>query len=514
MGLLEILAREAWTARTAWLILALAVTALVVRPIPVGLRPRLALPAYLVAGHVVAVLVAAGQRAGHYDPNTARVVALAFELFADISLAVIVLFRALLPRLGLELPRILVDIIAAIAVVIAMIAIGKRAGFSVTGLITTSAVLTAVIGFSMQDTLGNIMGGLALQLDNSVRVGDWVTLGPAQPMGRVTEIRWRYTAIETRNWETIIIPNSVLMKNPLTVLGKRSTGSELWRRVIEFTVDFRTPPTEVIAIVQEAIRTDPPPRTSMDPPPFVVFHGIRDSYALYAAVYWLRSLESDFGGDSDIRIRIYYALHRAGLRFSIPAQAVFVTQESSERESRKHSEELDRRVSALQRVDLFRPVPTDLRRRLAGDMTYAPFARGEAVTREGATGDDGLYVIVRGNASVRLGGLAGREVAELASGDFFGEMSLMTGERRSATVVATSDLECYRVDKGAFEHILREHPAIAGEVAQVLAERRAALAAVKDELDDVRRRRLETEKENLLGRIRGFFGLFDDDGAS
>src|SRR4029079_3920713 len=117
------------------------------------------------------------------------------------------IFRAVLPRVGLRFPRIVLDLITAAGSIVIIILIGRRAGFSVAGLITTSAVLTAVIGFSLQDTLGNVMGGLSLQLDKSVSVGDWITLGAGQPTGRVIEIRWRYTAIETRNWETVIIPN-------------------------------------------------------------------------------------------------------------------------------------------------------------------------------------------------------------------------------------------------------------------------------------------------------------------
>ena len=81
------------------------------------------------------------------------------------------------------MPRILLDLLTGVAVIVAFIIVGKRAGFSVAGLITTSAVLTAVIGFSLQDTLGNIMGGLALQMDKSITVGDWISLGPGQPPG-------------------------------------------------------------------------------------------------------------------------------------------------------------------------------------------------------------------------------------------------------------------------------------------------------------------------------------------
>jgi small-conductance mechanosensitive channel/CRP-like cAMP-binding protein len=508
---LEILANEAVAAHTPWLLAGLIVVTLLTRRLPRLQRPRKRTAITLFAIHATLLVVIAGAIVYSYDPKPARLAASAFFLFCALGLVGTALFRLILPAIGMPVPRILVDIITAIAVVVIVIVVGKSAGFSVAGLITTSAVLTAVIGFAMQDTLGNMMGGLALQLDNSVQVGDWVTLGVGQPAGKVTEIRWRYTALETRNWETIVVPNSVLMKSSIMVLGKRTVPTRMVRRIVEFFVDFRTPPNDVIAAVQDAIRADPPRRTATDPPPQVVFQGVRDSYASYAIMYWLTDFESDFGPDSDIRVRMYYALRRAGIQLSIPAQALFITQESSERESRKESEEVQRRLSVIDRVDLFRPIQGDLRKHLATALTFSPFAEGEVVAREDTAGDDALYVIVSGQASVRLGGPTGRQIALLGPGHFFGEMSMMTGERRSATVIAVSDLACYRLDKSAFERVLREHPDVAEEVAEILAERREELAAAKDELEDVRRRRLQTEKENLLGRIRGFFNLFDGD---
>jgi small-conductance mechanosensitive channel len=282
---LEILANEAVAAHTPWLLAGLIVVTLLTRRLPRLQRPRKRTAITLFAIHATLLVVIAGAIVYRYDPKPARLAASAFFLFCALGLVGTALFRLILPAIGMPVPRILVDIITAIAVVVIVIVVGKSAGFSVAGLITTSAVLTAVIGFAMQDTLGNMMGGLALQLDNSVQVGDWVTLGVGQPAGKVTEIRWRYTALETRNWETIVVPNSVLMKSSIMVLGKRTVPTRMVRRIVEFFVDFRTPPNDVIAAVQDAIRADPPRRTATDPPPQVVFQGVRDSYASYAIIY-------------------------------------------------------------------------------------------------------------------------------------------------------------------------------------------------------------------------------------
>ena len=500
-----------WAARTPFLVLAYFVVRAIAARTNVE-RYHVRAAGTLVVLHLGATAVAAAVDTLGYVPTVATLVAYAFLLLATVTLVTTLLFRALLPKVGFALPRILIDILTGIGVIIVFIVVGKRAGFSVAGLITTSAVLTAVIGFALQDTLGSVMGGLSLQLDKSIKVGDWVSLGPGQATGRVAEIRWRYTAIETRDWDTVIIPNGALVKSQIKIFGRRQGAPMQTRRQVDFYVDFRTSPNDVIAAIEPSLRRDPVPRMASDPPPHVLFMGIRESYAHYSVRYWLTDLAVDDPPDSATRVRVWYALRRAGIPLAIPASAVFLTPDTPERGERKSTEELARRIEALATVDLFRGLGDDVRRGIAEHLDVAPFAAGEAVCREGDR-DDGLYMIVEGDAIVRIGtGPAGsgdeeREVARLTAGQFFGEMSLMTGEARTATVVAATDLLCYRIDKPAFQSVLRDAPAILDHIAEVLAQRKSALSAARDERGDTRRTSHETTKQDLLGRIRGFFRI-------
>jgi len=469
-------------------------------------RGRLRLPTYLLALYLGTTVLVAAQIARGDDPRTPAVVSLAFELLSVIGIGQVLVFSITLPRLGVRLPRIVVDVVTGIAVLVALIAVGKRAGFSVAGLITTSAVLTAVLGFALQDTLGNLMGGLALQLDSSIKVGDWIALGVGQPSGQVVDIRWRYTALETRAWETIIVPNSVLMKSQVVILGRRQGHTPRVRRQVEFLVDFRTPPTQVIAAVSHALHGDPPPRVVLEPAPQVLFTAVRDSVAAYQVRYWSDDLALDDPTDSAVRTRVYFALARAGIGLAIPAQSVFVSHDDDARRARKDRDAHHDRLAALAAVDLLAPLGAEERDRLADRLTLAPFAAGEAITREGED-DDGLYIIVDGTAEVRIGhGATRRAVAELGPGQFFGEMALLTGETRSATVIAATDLRCYRLDKRGFEELLRGRPELADAVAELLADRRLALASAREEQGDAPSRRRDA-KQDLLGRIRAFFAL-------
>jgi small-conductance mechanosensitive channel/CRP-like cAMP-binding protein len=456
--------------------------------------------------HFVTLLAAGAIR---YQPGSdwyaeVRLPALIFESLGVVGLINILIFGVMLPRVGVRVPRIL---ISATASIIVMIAIANKLGFPVSGLITTSAVLTAVIGFSLQDTLGNIMGGLALQMDNSIKVGDWVKVGDLR--GRISEIRWRYTAVETRNWETVNIPNGVLMKGQVVVEGRRTAQPLQLRRWVYFNVDFRYQPSDVIEVVQNAIASTPIERVAADPKPNCVCMDVAESYCRYAVRYWLTDLAVDDPTDSVIRTRIFFALKRANISLSPPAHAVFLTDQTARKMTRA-SEDIERRKRAIAAVDLFVSLSEEDRTHLAEGLQYAPFTGGEVMTRQGAEGH-WLYMMIDGTASVRVAtGGAEREVAQLKPGNFFGEMSLMTGAPRLATVVAITDVECYRLDKAKFQDIISARPELAEEVAGILAQRRIGLSQVQDKLDhEAHARKLATEKANILGTIRGFFNLRD-----
>src|SRR5207244_10507503 len=150
----------------------------------------------------------------------------------------------------------------------------------------------------------------------------------------------------------------------------------------------------------------------------------------------------------------------------IPAHALFVTEEEQSRVERKRAENMEERAAALKEVELFRTLTDEERRSLATRLRFAPFVRGEAMTRQGAEAH-WLYLITKGKAEVRVsvdGDRVSEKVATLDTGDFFGEMGLMTGELRTATVIALSDIECYRLDREAFKETLQSRPEIAEDI--------------------------------------------------
>jgi small-conductance mechanosensitive channel/CRP-like cAMP-binding protein len=456
--------------------------------------------------HVLLLPLVGAMRAdgsGYY--RDARLAALIFAGLGFVSMSGVLLFGIVLPRLKISLPRILQDVVIGVASIFVLFAMAAHAGFNLSGLITTSAVLTAVLGLALQDTLGNIVAGLALQTDDSIRVGDWIAVD--QHEGRVTEIRWRYVAIETRDWETVLLPNSQLVKGQVRIMGKRGYETAQYRRWVRFNVDFRFAPPDVVAAVIEALRRSPITGVASQPEPDCIIEEMADSYARYAVRYHVTDLTFAPTVDSRVLTRVVVALKRKSIPLSMPAQSVFLTSETEARRRAKSERERDRRMLALRGVELVNTLSEDELGEIADRLIHLPYSAGEVLARQGEEGR-GLFILTSGHVAVFVHGPAGdSRIAELGPGDFFGEGGLLTGERRTATVKALDDVDAYQLNKEVFETILAKRPDIADHLAEVLTRRRAQLADAEQALQA--RPDSEAEKLDLLGRIRDFFKLGD-----
>jgi small-conductance mechanosensitive channel/CRP-like cAMP-binding protein len=448
----------------------------------------------------------------------AREVAELFGSIAVVSLVALFIFDLGLPAIGVDVAPIVTDIMVGLGYIVAALMTLHRAGFDFSGILATSALLTTITAFSLQSTLSNVVGGVALQVDSSIKVGDWVQLESGR-QGRVREIRWRYTVIETRDWDTLIVPNATLLAGTIMILGKRE-GEPLQHRMwVYFNVDFRYSPVDVIQAVNDALQAAPIEGAAQEPKPhcicFDFAKDLRDSFAHYAVRYFLIDLARDDPTSSRVRERIYASLKRAQIPLAVPAATIWVEQDDAEHRDRKRQRELDRRLKALAAVEFLKPLRHEELAAIADRLRYAPFAPGEPITRQGAVAH-WLYIMMDGSAEVRVN-FEGAEkvIAKLDSPDFFGEMGLMTGAPRSATVVALTEVECYRLDKEAFHRIMHERPEIAREISGLLADRQVELAAAREDMDaEAKERCLAAEKNRLRGTIQRFFGLTDDERAA
>jgi small-conductance mechanosensitive channel/CRP-like cAMP-binding protein len=403
-------------------------------------------------------------------------------------------------------PRIVRDLSQGVIVLFACGLALRSAGVEAGHLLTTSALLSVVAGLALQETLGNLLAGLTLQADSPFQVGDWIEVH-AQPgqnghIGKVREINWRATRIHTLDNVDVILPNGPLGKANITNFDRPHRAA---RRSVYFHAPYSTPPRDVHEVVLSSIREAP--GVLATPAPSIVTFGFDDA----GMQYWLRFFIDDMGRrdaiDGAVRDRVWYALARASISISVPGRRVEMHEISESSEARRKSRAIEERLEAISKIELLASISPDDLASLADRAKSALFAPGEVVIRQGDTGDT-MFVVLRGELVVRVGP-SGKETeaARLTAGAFFGEMSLLTGDKRTATVAAVTSCELLVIDHEAFRAILSAHPAIAETISAKVVERQTGLMANRAPADGEKVADPMQQSNMLLGRIRRFFRL-------
>lgn len=408
------------------------------------------------------------------------------------------LFELVLPPLSFDVPSIVRDVIQLVVAALALLACLRLAGFDVLPLLTTSAVLTAIIGLALQATIANLFGGLSLQLDRTLVQGDWIQTGSHS--GRIVEIGWRSTRLITSDGDTLFLPNGQLVSGDVLNLS-RPTGAH--RAAVRLSVHERYAPTTVRQAFVDAIRGVP--GVLEYPPPDCLVSELGDQVLTYTVRYWITEFERDSSIASDVRVRLWYAGRRAGFE-TVPHLYGLTVAEATAADDAPDTPAA--RLALLRAAELFAPLDDPACERLVRRMRRLEFTAGEPIVHQGASGDS-LYVVQRGDVAVRVqvdGSTA--DVATLGPGDIFGEMSVLTGEPRAATCTARSETTCYAIDRGAFEEVLEERPTIAEHFCATLARRQTQLESQREGLSAAIRARREADRRSqILGRVRELFGI-------
>lgn len=419
-------------------------------------------------------------------------------IFAVTGMADLVIFEALLARLQVSAPPILRDILQALVFFVLTITALSRVGVEVGHLVTTSAVLTAVIGLALQSIMANFFAGLALHLDNTIHIGHWIRVG--NQVGRITQMNWRATCMVTRDGDVVIVPNAEMVKAEVV---NYSTPTVAHRWAIRIPFDYRHPPNQVRRVIVDAITGTPNVLPSPAPDCWPV--EFSENALWYVIRYWTEDFARDVPIDGEVRLRMWYAAQRAGLRIAGPRLALTMDQPDASEESARFLRE---RTEALSRIDLFASLTASEKELLAKSLKLERFAAGEPIIRQGDPGDS-LYLIHAGQVGVVLKvDSDSSEIAALGPGSFFGEMSLITGQPRATTCIARTDVDCFVLRHSAFRSLLSDRPAMAEDISQVIASRQTALQAERDEISaEAKERRAREASTHLLSSIRKFFNL-------
>lgn len=484
----------------------LVLVLLLVALLPSERRGLLRLPLSLLGVFVVSEALRLFLPADAATLKPARVAGVFVFLVAAARGVVLLLFHSRLTfRWAAGLPAIFRDIVQVLLYVGAVMGTLRAAGVEPSSLLTTSAVITAVVGFSLQETLGNLFSGLAIQAQRPFEVGDWVQFDQDRTsIGQVIEISWRATKVLTLDRVEIIVPNATMAKSALRNFTKPTATS---RRTISVAAAYGAPPAKVKAALAEALVGIPHVLTM--PAPLILLIEYGDSGINYEIRYFTDNFARSEVTDATVRERIWYALKRADITIPFPQRDVHMFHVSEETTKLEAARSIDRRDLALRYVNLFDLLPAQLHRQLAESSSVRLYAPGEIVIREGDPGAE-LFVVLEGEVAVLIdrGARQSSEVARLGRGEFFGEMSLMTGEPRTATVRAVEATEVLVVAREPFKELLVGRPELAEKLSMMLAERKLELDQRNSkETERQRASRTDETSKEMLVRIRDFFKL-------
>ncbi|NLN61859.1 MAG: mechanosensitive ion channel [Myxococcales bacterium] len=416
------------------------------------------------------------------------------------------LFDVFAPRRSaISIPSIIKTITMLVVFLIVVVFILSSHGISVTSLVTTSAVFTAIIGFALQDLLSSVISGLAIQMENPFREGNWVKVDQFE--GVVREINWRSTKLETRSRDVVIIPNNTIIKSAIVNFSRPSV---LHRRKIKIGLRFSHRPGAVHDCLTQAALSIP--EVLHDPPPQVIIRRFVAHFAEYELIYFIEDVARRDLIDGNVHKRIWYHLDRAGLRIPLPAREVYLREEpqdAAESPSRHSAEQV---LRILRKIPVFAPLSDAEFLWLAAKARTCEFEAGEPLIHQGDKGV-GLNIIGEGEVDIivhQSPGDPGHKVSTLSRGAYFGERALLTGDPASADALAVTDCLIYQIDKNALAKIFEQKPEMAELFSQKLEQRdaeRTELLHQSGEGDYRAGGKRSADEVSLASRIRNFFQL-------
>lgn len=405
-------------------------------------------------------------------------------------------------RFDTRVPRLLKDVVVGVVFLVAAITIvGVVFQRDVTGLWVSSGILGIIIGFAVRGTIADVFSGIALNIDRPFRVGDWVEVhsrGIPVMRGRVLEINWRSTRLQTIDHTVVIVPNNLAAT---TVLVNLSLPEPKSRFDLTFCLEFGLPPERVLRILTAgALAAKGPLR---DPPPKAYVNRVTDVGVEYKVRYWLDPVEvSPRSGRHQVTSSILQHLYHAGISLAYPKQDLFLARMPV----RQLLRDRDRR-ELLGRVDLLGALLPGELDRIAEAAHERTLAAGEAVVRQDDPGKS-LFVVVEGLLEVyrrREGDPEPVRVVDLLPGQVFGEMSLLTGAPRSATVLAATETVVYEIAASEINALLAKRPELSLPLAEIAARRQAELTSAGERPEAPSEDAMPGLVEQVLAGMRGFF---------
>ncbi|TDT71590.1 cyclic nucleotide-binding protein [Hypnocyclicus thermotrophus] len=394
-----------------------------------------------------------------------------------------------------EIPKLLRSVILIVIFIVSFFfALKKYYNINLTPFLTTSAILSAVIGLALQDTLTNFIAGIVLTSEKNFKRGDSVVVDNIE--GKVNDTDWRSTKITKFGGGVVSIPNSILLKDKFINYYRKSK----YRIDIEIGTSYNDPPNKVIKVLLEIAKNNK--KVLKDPLPEVLIRQYGDFSIDYILRIWVvDDYLNRWSIKTDIYREIWYSFLRNGIKIPFPVREnIEIIKDVKE----ENKQEFENRKVLINKIEFLKSLSEKSKNELSKKIRVLRYGKGEIIVKEGEEGDS-FFIIQSGIVDIFINN---RKIANLKKGDFFGEMSLLTGNKRNATVVATTDLELLVLDKMTFRKIIENDKAILDILSEYLLKRGEENTKFNKDINDLSKKQNTNRadiKKSIFKKLINFF---------
>jgi small-conductance mechanosensitive channel/CRP-like cAMP-binding protein len=399
------------------------------------------------------------------------------------------------------IPHFLREMVALVVFLIALLLVLSfvyHAEAQLKGLLAGSGIIAIILGFAGQNLFGGIIAGISLQMNRPYKVGDWLQVG--ERYAEVMEINWRSTRLRTNDAIYLDIPNNEIVRQTIVNLHYPTQVHAMRIRV---GIDYKHPPNRVKDALMRATKNAE--LVLREPPPKIFLVDFADHAVTYEIKFYMGNHAAINEVNDAVRTNVWYELKRQRISIPFPTRTLQLERRPKDVVAEEHE-----KARAILREDpIFQCLEEKQLDNLLKRSQHNRFGRGERVIEEGAAGES-MFVLLRGtaNVSVARNGSPLR-VGVLREGDLFGEMSLLTGEPRTATVRAEHDCEVLEISKAVMSELLHASPQCLDQLSELLAKRKMETEGiVRDATPTAEQSNKEREyRDTFLRRLRTFFEL-------
>lgn len=392
---------------------------------------------------------------------------------------------------SIKYPRLIKDLVVILLYVFGGLFFAKNVlNIEVTEVLASAAVLTVVAGFALQDILGDLFSGIALNLEESLKIGDWVKVGDHE--GRIEQFRWRSIKIRTIDNILVVIPNQIASKEAVHRYGH---GEQSFALRTQIGVSYKSSPDLVIKTIREVM--DSIDTIVKEPAPQVMVVSFDDFAVVYELRYFLRDYAKKNMIHSEINRKCWYAFKRTGIEIPFPIRDVYIKKAVVERLG---DEEI---IETLKANDVLGTIDEEQLRNLLDDIEITIHGRGEVLIREGEAGRC-FYHILSGEVEI----LKNKKLLDtLGPNDYFGEASLFTGESTSADVRVSKECKVLTISPEKFRETVKMNKSMALKLSEVIANRKSSQMEFDEKDSKTNPLAIKKETQSLFLRIKKYFSV-------